>query len=69
MNVLFISIDSLRRDYLGAYGDDHANVDTRNLDRFADRAVVFDSHYAGSLPCMPARREWLTGTQEFLWRP
>lgn len=68
MNVLFISIDSLRRDYLGAYGDEHSGVDTRNLDRFAERATIFDSHYAGSLPCMPARREWLTGTQEFLWR-
>jgi len=29
----------------------------------------FSTHYAGSLPCMPARREWLAGVQEFLWRP
>jgi arylsulfatase A-like enzyme len=72
MNVLLCSIDSLRWDVLGAYRDEPAGfgypVETPNLDRFADRAIVFETHYAGSLPCMPARREWLTGTQEFLWR-
>jgi arylsulfatase A-like enzyme len=73
MNVLFVSIDSLRRDFLGTYRDQptatNYDVETDNFDRFAERATVFDTHYAGSLPCMPARREWLTGTQEFLWRP
>ncbi|WP_299267334.1 sulfatase-like hydrolase/transferase [Halorientalis sp.] len=73
MNVLFVSIDSLRRDFLGAYSDRPEVVDyhveTDNLDRFAERATVFDTHYAGSLPCMPARREWLAGTHDFLWRP
>ena len=73
MNVLFISIDSLRRDFLSAYRDTPYGLDyeveTPNLDRFADRAVTFETHYVGSLPCMPARREWLAGVQEFLWRP
>ena len=73
MNVLFISLDSLRHDFLGAYADTPVitdyEVETPNLDQFADRATVFERHYAGSLPCMPARREWLTGTKEFLWRP
>ena len=70
LNVLLITIDSLRVDCLSSYDESFGlDVDTENLDRFADRATVFDSHYAGSLPCMPARREWLTGTQEFLWRP
>lgn len=70
LNVLLVTIDSLRVDCLGAY-DEAFDIDvaTDNFDRFAERATVFDSHYAGSLPCMPARREWLTGTQEFLWRP
>ena len=72
MRILLVSIDSLRRDLLGVYRDEPTGfgytVDTPNLDRFADRAAVFDAHYAGSLPCMPARREWLTGVQEFLWR-
>jgi arylsulfatase A-like enzyme len=73
VNVLFVSVDSLRRDFLTTYAEQPAvvdyDVDTDNLDRFAERATVFDTHYAGSLPCMPARREWLTGTKEFLWRP
>jgi arylsulfatase A-like enzyme len=73
MNVLLVSIDSLRRDFLDTYRDrplgfDY-DVETPNLDSFADRAAVFNNHYAGSLPCMPARREWLTGVKEFLWRP
>jgi arylsulfatase A-like enzyme len=72
-NVLLITIDSLRRDFLGAYRDRPHVVDydvaTPNLDRFADRAAVFDTHYAGSLPCMPQRREFLCGVREFLWRP
>lgn len=73
MNLLFISLDSLRRDVLEPYVDQPTvfdyEIETDNLDRFADRATVFEDHYAGSLPCMPARREWLTGTKEFLWRP
>lgn len=70
MNVLFISIDSLRRGFLGAYQDTpdviDYEVDTENLDRFAERTTVYDANCAGSLPCMPARREWLVGVQEFL---
>ena len=72
MNVLLVSIDSLRRDFLGAYADrprvTDYDVATPNLDRFAERATVFDTHYAGSLFCMPTRREWLAGVQEFPWR-
>lgn len=70
MNVIFISIDSLSRDFLKVYGQPiEIEVQTPNLDRFAQKACVFDRHYAGSLPCMPARREFLAGVQEFLWRP
>lgn len=73
-NVIFLSIDSLRRDFLGIYDQPYdwvteMDVETDNLDRFGEMAVTFDTHYVGSLPCMPARREWQTGTQEFLWRP
>lgn len=70
MNVIFISIDSLSRNFLNVYGQSiEIAVQTPNLDRFAERALVFDTHYAGSLPCMPARREFFAGIQEFLWRP
>jgi len=70
MNVVFISIDSLNRHFLDVYGQPiEMDVRTPNIDRFAERALTFDRHYAGSLPCMPARREFHAGIQEFLWRP
>ena len=72
MNVLMLSIDSLRRDFLGAYRDSPHIIDydvaTPNLDAFAGRATIFNNHYVGSLFCMPTRREWLAGVQEFPWR-
>ncbi len=70
MNVIFISIDSLSKDFLNVYGQPiEIDVKTPNIDRFAEKALVFDNHYVGSLPCMPARREFFSGIQEFLWRP
>lgn len=39
-----------------------------NFDRFARRAVTFDKHYVGSLPCMPARRDIHTGRLNFMHR-
>ncbi len=70
MNVVFISIDSLNRHFLDVYGQPiELDVQTPNLDRFAERSLTFDRHYVGSLPCMPARREFHAGIQEFLWRP
>ena len=66
MNVINIIIDSLNRRCIGPYGNQV--VKTPNLDRFAEKAVVFDEHFVGSLPCMPARRELMTGRKEFFWR-
>ena len=69
MSVIFVTIDSLNRHFLKAYGQTtEYEVHTLNLDRFARKAAVFENHYAGSLPCMPARREFFAGIQEFLWR-
>lgn len=70
MKALFIVLDTVRRDYLQPYGSDW--VQTPNVQRLADRGVVFDNHWAGSLPCMPARREMMTGRYNFLdrgWGP
>ncbi len=52
---------------LAAYGG--TEFHTPNLDRLAKRALRFDRHYSGSLPCMPARHDILTGNLDFLWRP
>jgi arylsulfatase A-like enzyme len=66
-NAVVVLLDSLNRHLLGCYGG--TEFDTPNLDRFAKRAVRFDQHYAGSLPCMPARHDLLCGALDFLWRP
>jgi len=66
MKVVFALFDSLNRGTLGAYGGEA--VLTPNFDRFAERAVVFDSHFVGSLPCMPARRDMHTGRLNYMHR-
>ncbi|MGF1625651.1 MAG: sulfatase [Alphaproteobacteria bacterium] len=66
MKAVFVLFDSLNRLALGAYGGDW--IRTPNFDRFARRAVTFDKHYVGSLPCMPARRDMHTGRLNFMHR-
>ena len=66
MKCVFIVLDTVRRDYLSTYGNDWVN--TPALDRLAERGVVFDNHWVGSLPCMPARREFMTGRYNFIYR-
>ena len=67
MKTIFLMMDSLNRHYLNVYGNQR--VPTPNIDRLAARGTAFDSHYAGSLPCMPARREFMTGRLNFLEAP
>lgn len=59
LNVAVVVSDTLRRDHLGAYGNDW--IRTPALDRLADQSVVFDNHLVGSFPTMPARADLLTG--------
>ncbi len=67
-NLCVVLLDSLNRHMLGSYGGHE--FDTPNLDRFAaERATRFTNHVTGSLPCMPARHDILTGSLDFLWRP
>lgn len=66
MKTVFVLFDSLNRHVLAPYGG--CRVPTPNFDRLARRAVTFDRHYAGSLPCMPARRDLHTGRLSFLHR-
>jgi len=66
MKVIFVLQDSLIRAALGCYGG--TSIPTPNFDRLARRGITFDQHYAGSLPCMPARREMHTGRMNFLHR-
>ncbi|HUX87008.1 MAG TPA: sulfatase-like hydrolase/transferase [Chloroflexota bacterium] len=66
MKVLFVILDTLRPDYLEPYGSTW--VKTPNIARLAEQSVVCDNHWVGSLPCMPARREFMTGRHNFLER-
>ncbi len=66
-NAIVVLLDSLNRHMIGAYGG--TEFDTPNLDRFARRALRFDRHVTGSLPCIPARHDILCGALDFLWRP
>ncbi len=70
MRTIFLLFDSLNRRALECYGG--TAVPTPNFDRLARRSVVFDNHYVGSLPCIPARRDMHTGRLNFLhnqWGP
>jgi arylsulfatase A-like enzyme len=66
MRAIFVLFDSLNRTALGCYGA--SAVKTPNFDRFGRRAVTFDTHFVGSLPCMPARRDLHTGRLNFMHR-
>ena len=66
MKAVFVLFDSLNRHLLGPYGG--TRIPTPNFDRLARQAVTADTHYVGSLPCMPARRDMQTGRLSFLHR-
>jgi len=64
MKTILILSDTLNRHFLPAYGNDW--VKTPNIDRLAAQSVTFDNHWLGSAPCMPARRDILTGRLNFM---
>ncbi len=66
MKVVFLLFDSLNRHAMSCYAD--GAPPTPHFDRLAKRSVVFDRHFVGSLPCMPARRDIQTGRLNFLHR-
>ena len=75
-NAIVVLLDSLNRHMLGSYAGcvperSVSEFDTPNLDGFAARPTTtrFTNHYAGSLPCIPARHDILVGALDFLWRP
>lgn len=65
MRVVTLMFDTLRRDVLPQYG---GGLEMPNFRRLETESITFDNFYAGSLPCMPARREMLTGHTNFLYR-
>jgi arylsulfatase A-like enzyme len=70
MKAVMLMFDSLNRNMLEPYGCDYTK--TPNFLRLSQRSATFETCYAGSLPCIPARRELHTGRYNFLhkcWGP
>ncbi len=70
MKAIMVMFDSLNRKFLPPYGAE--GIHAPNFTRLAQRTVVFDNCYVGSMPCMPARRDLHTGRYNFLhssWGP
>ena len=68
MKAILILVDSVCRRFLKCYGSTEPAF-TPNLDRLAARGTVFENHWCGSAPCMPARRDLMTGRLNFLEKP
>ena len=67
MKTILVLIDSLTRHMLKIYNKD-TFTKTPNIDWLASNSLIFDNHWLGSAPCMPARRDILTGRLNFLDR-
>ncbi len=67
MKTIVVLLDSLNRHMLKLYNE-HAWVKTPNIDRLAQKSIVFDNHWIGSAPCMPARRDMMTGRYSFIFK-
>lgn len=66
MKAVMVMFDTLSRRFLSVYGNEW--VKTPNFERLAQKSTVFERFFAGSMPCMPARRELHTGRYNFLHR-
>lgn len=64
-SILFLS-DSVNRRFMDLYSETGFHLP--NIDRLIARSVVFTNHWTGSAPCMPARRDIMTGRLNFLER-
>lgn len=66
MNVILVILDTLRKDYVGAYGNQW--VSTPTLDEIATNGVRFAGAVPESLPTIPVRRALHTGIRTFPFR-
>jgi len=75
MRVILIVSDTFRYDHVAVHGDPSHGWDrviTPELDRFGQRAVIFDNFYVSSFPTIPHRCDMNTGRWGFPfhgWQP
>ncbi|MCQ6560774.1 sulfatase family protein [Paenibacillus mendelii] len=62
-NVLFLGIDSLRRDHMSAYG--YKKLTTPHIDQYAKGGTLFENHFSPSVPTTPGYASMLTGMDCF----
>ena len=67
MNVILVIIDSLRKDHVGAYGNDW--IETPTLDAIARESLRFTRAYPEAMPTLQARRAIYTGMRTWPTRP
>ena len=66
MNVVLVVIDSLRKDHVGAFGNDW--IHTPTLDALTKESLAFTRAHPESLPTVCARRAIHTGIRTFPFR-
>ena len=66
MNLIVVCVDTWRWDYLGCYGNPW--IQTPNIDRFAEDAILFEEAYGEGEPTIPTRRSLMTGIRSFPFR-
>jgi arylsulfatase A-like enzyme len=66
-NVIVVIIDTLRKDHIGAYGNDW--IQTPTLDALAEESLLFTQAYPEAMPTIPVRRAIHTGMSTWPTRP
>ena len=63
MNIVLLTIDSLRADHLGCYG--YGKATSPCIDALAAKSVVFDRAFSTGIPTMPSFTTLLTGLHPY----
>ncbi|MFE2091075.1 sulfatase family protein [Streptomyces sp. NPDC002596] len=59
MRIIYVDVDTLRADHTTPYG--YHRPTTPNLQKLADKSVVFDRYYCSDSPCLPSRAALTSG--------
>jgi len=59
MRILYIDMDSCRKDHLGCYG--YERDTSPNIDALAKNGTVFENCFVSDAPCLPSRTALMSG--------